>query len=386
MNLNAPWESEECFPEKPATSDFGYLERSKLVPCTREELIERCAGLKRPEIELVWHSDAPRLVPVWTVGFLGNALLIREKTVLKQNRRVAAFNVLILFVFWALAHGQKGSVVLVVFFGLFFGVLPLYQSWRDLRRIDHVKWDTTTAATSFDRYAAWVETRSDTMTRLLLGIITLVGILQVVAGYRLRPHGAGIEMPSIMLAGLIKESVRHGEWWRLFTAPLLHGSLVHFIFNATALFGLGRLTEALAGRSRLAMVFALSALGGSLFSQLAMPNTASVGASGGLLGLIGFLMLLGYRRKALLPPGFLKVFVLNVALVAVMGIAARSIVDNAAHFGGFAAGVAIAAFTVPRQGGLPVSDTRTSNISGILSFGSILGFALVAAGKMFGKF
>jgi membrane associated rhomboid family serine protease len=385
MGLNAPWESEECFPEKPAGSDFGYLEGSKLIAASREELIQRCAGLKRPEVELVWHPDAPRLVPVWTVGFLGEALRVHEKAVLKQNARVAGFNVLVLCVCWALMRGQKGSIALIVFFGFFFGVIPLYQSWRALRHFDEFELDTTSATTPIDRYAAWVQTRPDTMTRLLLGVITVIGVFQIVVQYWLRPRGIDFDVPSVGLAGLVKKDVRHGEWWRLFTAPLLHGNLVHYMFNAVALFGLGRLMEALAGKYRLATVFALSAVGGSLFSQWASPTT-SVGASGGLMGLIGFLLALGFRRKAILPPGFAKMFALNVALVAVMGIAAHSMIDNAAHFGGFATGLAIAVFTIPRQGGLPVAETRWSNISGIISFGCILGFALVAAGKILGKF
>lgn len=342
-------------------------------------------------MDLVWHPGAPRLVPIWTVEFLGSAVLEHEKAALRQNIRVAVFNLLVVAGLWAITHGKTASMALVLFFGLFFGVVPLVQNWRELRVLNGVNpTGLGMPITPIDRYAAWIETQSDTMTRWLLLIITLVGLAQVYVEFWYqnwaRTHGYVVQSPSVALAGMVKELVRQGQWWRLFTAPLLHGGLVHYVFNATALLGLGRLTEALAGRHRLATVFAISAIGGSVFSQLAMPNTAaSVGASGGLLGLVGFLLILGYRRKALLPPGFVKMFAFNIALVAVMGVAGHSIIDNAAHFGGLMTGVAVAAFMVPPEGGLPLPESRGERIAGIVSFGAILGFAVVAVGKLIGR-
>jgi membrane associated rhomboid family serine protease len=182
-------------------------------------------------------------------------------------------------------------------------------------------------------------------------------------------------------AGLVKEAVRHGEVWRLFTAALLHGSFEHFLFNAAALFGLGRMAEALAGRWRMAAVFGVSALLGNVFSFLAAPRGVSVGASGGLLGLVGFLMVVGYRRKTLLPPGFLRVFGINLALVVVMGVVARSMVDNAAHFGGFAAGTILGAFMAPPHGGLPLPDSGRARLAGVVVFGVVLASAAMAIVK-----
>jgi membrane associated rhomboid family serine protease len=214
------------------------------------------------------------------------------------------------------------------------------------------------------------------MTWTLLSIIGTVGALQLLVDFD----------RSVRIAGLVKSELRHGQWWRLFTAPFLHGNLIHFIFNASALLGLGRLTEALAGRSRLATVFAASAIGGSVFSLFLMPHSISVGASGGLLGLIGFLLVLGYRRRSLLPPGFVRAFVINVALVVVMGIVAFSIIDNASHLGGFLCGATAAAIMVRPQGSLPLQSSRRSKVAGIVSFAGMICFAFFAACKMLGKF
>jgi membrane associated rhomboid family serine protease len=355
------------------------MEKGKLKSCTREELINRCSSLKMPEIELVWHPDTSRLVPIMTVDFLQEGLRTREKEVLRQNYNVALFNVIVFTCFGlgTLLHAkgfQGGYLALVICFGLLFGVWPLYENWRDLRHFDEIKWDTT--STPYDRYAAWVSTRTAKTTWLLLLVIGLVGVVQVFSTSN-----------SILAAGLVKRAVLHaGQWWRLFTAPFLHGGLIHFIFNASALLGLGRMTEALAGGRRLATVFALSAFGGGIFSLLFMPGATSVGASGGLTGLIGFLLILGWRHKTVLPPGFVRLFVLNIILVAVMGAVAYSVVDNAAHLGGFLFGAACGGVMVHRKDPLPLPPTFASLLIGSASAVMIVLSALLATCKILGKF
>jgi membrane associated rhomboid family serine protease len=64
--------------------------------------------------------------------------------------------------------------------------------------------------------------------------------------------------------------------------------------------------EFVASRYHLCLIFLLSALCGSFFSLFLLPNTTSAGASGGLMGLVGFLAMMGYRRKEKLPRGFFK--------------------------------------------------------------------------------
>lgn len=377
--VSALWESDDCFPVKPAGEDYGYMEKGKLKACTREQLIERCSGLELPEIELVWHPNTPRLVPIMTVDFLQDGLRDREKKVLKRNFNVGLFNVIVfsLFGLGVLRHVkgfQGGYAALVICFGFLFGVWPLWESWRALRHFDETKWDAT--PTPYDHYAAWVSTRSSRTTWMILLVLGLVGVAQVFSPY-----------DSIIAAGLVKPAVTQaGQWWRLFTAPFLHGGPIHFIFNASALLGLGRLAEALAGGRRMAMVFALSAFGGGVFSLMFMPHTTSVGASGGLMGLIGFLLVLGWLRKAILPPGFTRMFVLNVILVAVMGAVAYSVVDNAAHLGGFLAGLFCGGLMVRRDAKLPLPPTPVSILGGASSAVAIVLSALLATCKILGKF
>ena len=366
--VHTPWESEECFPAKPAGQDYGYVEKGKLVGCTLEQLIDKCGGLES-EVDLVWHPNAPRLVPVRTAGFLIEALRKHERATVEHNSKIAWINVVVFCIFCLGAHQHRGYFELAVLFAIFTGVVPLVQARRELRELDKPDW-TPAIDANFERYTAWIETRSMVMTWIFLAIIGMVGGSQLLA-----------KGDSIQRAGLVKAATLHGQWWRFFTGTLLHGNLIHFLFNASALWGLGRLTEALAGRFRFAFVFVLSMMGGSLFS-LCLTKATSVGISGGLLGLIGFLIVLGMRRRQFLPQDFTRIFLMNVALLVVMGIIARSIIDNSAHMGGFVFGLLTGVFMVHREGTLPLPPSRAINIAGVISIAVVIFFAFLAANRM----
>jgi hypothetical protein len=62
-NYRPPWERHDAFPEKPTDSDYGYVLRGKPVPCSQGELIRRGGSQDIPQIELVWHPGAARMVP-----------------------------------------------------------------------------------------------------------------------------------------------------------------------------------------------------------------------------------------------------------------------------------------------------------------------------------
>jgi membrane associated rhomboid family serine protease len=177
--------------------------------------------------------------------------------------------------------------------------------------------------------------------RWLAGMIAAVGAAQLLAS------GSGAPAFGIAPAMMVPEYIRAGETWRLLTAGYLHGNIIHFAVNFMALLSLGRETEVLAHRAYLALVFLAAVLGGSLASFAVPPDVPSVGASGGLMGLIGFLGVLGYRRRETVPAGFLKMVLLNVAVIAGIGIVGMGLIDNAAHAGGLAVGALLGALFIP---------------------------------------
>ena len=104
------------------------------------------------------------------------------------------------------------------------------------------------------------------LTFALLGGLVAVFVLE--QKYAIGPLGPGLR-PSLAtlqaLGALSGEAVlTHGEWYRLFTAPLLHANVWHLIGNGTALFMAGYVLENLAGRAWLAALFVVGGLGGAV--------------------------------------------------------------------------------------------------------------------------
>jgi len=154
---------------------------------------------------------------------------------------------------------------------------------------------------------------------------------------------------SIELAGLVKPLVWKGEWWRILTGGALHAGLFHIYFNSQALYGFGSTIEYFANRAHLAIIFLLAVIGGGIMSLIFMPTGKSVGASGGIMGLVGYLAIYGYRRKHQLPPDFLKSMLINIGFIAAFGIIAYRFVDNFAHLGGLLVGAIYGFIQIPRS-------------------------------------
>jgi membrane associated rhomboid family serine protease len=109
-----------------------------------------------------------------------------------------------------------------------------------------------------------------------------------------------------------------------------------------------------------------------------MPDGSSVGASGGIMGLIGYLAIFGYRRKRQLPPDFLKTMLINIGFIAAFGLIAYQIVDNFGHLGGLLTGAIYGFVQIPSDG--RKNPRETSVVAGI--FG-IIALGVFAAASIF---
>jgi membrane associated rhomboid family serine protease len=137
--------------------------------------------------------------------------------------------------------------------------------------------------------------------------------------------------------GMIPVAIAQGEWWRLITSTLLHGSILHLLFNMYALYWLGPQLERSLGHVRFAALYVLSALGGSVasywFSDL---RTVSVGASGAIFGLITATIVIGREMRT-----DVSQLVVLLGINVVIGFLQPGI-DWRAHFGGAVTGAAVA--------------------------------------------
>lgn len=142
---------------------------------------------------------------------------------------------------------------------------------------------------------------------------------------------------AIPRAALVKPAVWDGEVWRMLTGPMMHGGFYHLWMNLSALVALGRFVEAHGTRTHLAAVFLCSVLGGSAMSVMLTPRT-SVGASGGVMGLVGFLWMMARLRPGEFPDDFGQRMRYVVGATAVLGLVGFEFIDNGAHLGGLLTG------------------------------------------------
>jgi membrane associated rhomboid family serine protease len=82
-----------------------------------------------------------------------------------------------------------------------------------------------------------------------------------------------------------------GEWWRVATTGLQHGSWLHVALNTWSLWVVGEWAEAVWGRVRLLLLFVISSVLGCLASVGWAEAPMVVGASAGVLGIAGALLI-----------------------------------------------------------------------------------------------
>lgn len=184
--------------------------------------------------------------------------------------------------------------------------------------------------------------------------IILIACLTAVSLCQFAVDGAGSLLfdgsgESILRAGFDKTAFAHGEYWRILTGAALHGGLVHLLFNCYALYVLGKLIETLSNRAHLAVVFLLSAIGGGILSFIFLPDGVSVGASGGIVGFLGYLAAYGFIRRKLLPPAFLKNMLFNIGFIALYGVLLNQTIDNFGHLGGLIVGAIYGFIQIPKD-------------------------------------
>ena len=81
--------------------------------------------------------------------------------------------------------------------------------------------------------------------------------------------------------------VEGNDIWRLASAMVLHAGLIHYLLNMLALWFVGSAVELCHGFLPSLLLFVFPAIGGTILSAIFLPRYISVGASGGIFGLIG---------------------------------------------------------------------------------------------------
>ena len=143
-----------------------------------------------------------------------------------------------------------------------------------------------------------------------------------------------------------------GEYWRFFTATLMHFGFEHLLNNMVMLGAAGQILENALGKIKYVVLYFLAGIGGCIFSYLQMMYSGeyaiSAGASGSIFGIVGalawVLILHRGRYKNLTGRGMIIMLVISLYY----GVSTGG-VDNWGHIGGFVMGFVLSIFFYRRN-------------------------------------
>ena len=362
-NPNSPvWAREDAFPDSP--NGWGWVDsKKKSHPCdSLESLTTAIRDDRDASVALVWSPGHPKMILPEELEGMGDALRTARARWIHDDLNSATHKLrwfgLVLAVLSAYSfytsfarNGQiadlfprlqlalrtmlgstQAGLALLLF--VIFAFIPWYQARKRGKQLGQWTEAGIAEAAPTIRFETWLERQKAPFTKIFLGLIAIVGLVQL------------LPSDGLAAAGLVKERYLHGEWWRLLTAPFLHGNIVHFLMNASGLLYLGKRLEVFARWPHLPLVFLFAAvIGGEASARfVAAP---SVGASGGLMGWLGFLLVFETLHESLVPRRARRRLAAGVALTAFIGLIGYRYIDNAAHAGGLAAGMLYALIVFP---------------------------------------
>lgn len=139
--------------------------------------------------------------------------------------------------------------------------------------------------------------------------------------------------------------LEQGQWWRLISSAFVHMDITHILFNGYGLYVVGPLIERFYGKSRFIVIYFGTAILSALAS-LFLNDAVSGGASGALYGLVGAMLVLGYKYRSQLPERISRALTRGMLPWVIFGIGIGFFdflpMDNAAHIGGLLSGALLA--------------------------------------------
>jgi membrane associated rhomboid family serine protease len=152
----------------------------------------------------------------------------------------------------------------------------------------------------------------------------------------------GLEQELLSRFAQINAAVAAGEWWRIYTVVLLHGSITHILFNMWALWVLGPQIERGVGTGPfISLYLASAAVGGAFAYYLGNPRDVGVGASGAIFGLFGIWLSWALHRRGTMQG---RAILGQLGFLLLINAAIPFIFRNVswqAHLGGLIAGFVI---------------------------------------------
>jgi membrane associated rhomboid family serine protease len=173
---------------------------------------------------------------------------------------------------------------------------------------------------------------------------TFVLILAIATGFgiEMATNSVGNDDALLKLGALPDNGQLRGEVWRFATYSFLHFNWLHLVLNVGLLFWIGRIVEKQLGTGRGALIYFVSVICSAAVILLVHnwhpKEGATVGASGGVFGLLGAALIVSYRQNG---DNRLRKW-LWIALLAGFGVSLLPDISMAGHIGGIIGGLAVA--------------------------------------------
>jgi rhomboid protease GluP len=152
--------------------------------------------------------------------------------------------------------------------------------------VGHVTRVKQSAATHFKDHAAPVDNGPTPIVTISLVAINLTVYFWMLASGLDLKH----EQTLIAWGGNFGPATTNGQWWRLATAMFVHNGFLPLLINSVCLLQIGTVVERIVGRAAFGAVYVATGILASAVNLAMNPITVSAGASGAVLGLLGFLI------------------------------------------------------------------------------------------------
>lgn len=328
------WAQYQLKPIKTNEEHFSYIKQNDIYTefkCSNEEIFKEELESYSDEIAYISEAEEDEYRPFGLKREeRAMQLRLRKHALKKSIRFPLLFTILyILLLLNIISLGD--DFVSAELMLLIFAVIPCCYKLISLVETSHASPEISQEEHETIRLNQWLSYSTSNLNYILPFLLLFMFVLQM---------GHGMET-TILEFGLVKPLDFSNAAYRLITAAFVHGSLMHIIFNASVLYSFGDQFLKFANFWRLLGVFLVSAIIGSFFSLLMYPEATSVGASGGVLGVFGFILSLALRNRDIFPKSFIKGLIIYLVAIALLGLGAIEIIDNGAHLGGILGGMCL---------------------------------------------
>lgn len=329
------WDELIDYPERPPLIEYGFVTSgdATIIPCSRE-VLEKFLDDETMRLRFIATPEYHHCIIPGTDNF--SFAIVRNKTIrvlrkaMQRSIRTTVIVALILFISFASNSFAALPSRFWRYFFVAFGIVPLATQLFNYYQLQNRRQQPSKAETEQLKFLYWLGNSSISRWHLLFlpVLLCLAFTLQTIFGLGM----------VISHYGLVKTATKNGEVWRLLSAMFLHGGFFHIVGNVVSLLGLSIIVLKFTSLRYLIACFAISGIVGNLLSLVLYPSVTSIGASGGIMGLLGWILALAFQLRRIIPHEFLKSLLLSVFFVGILGATCFDFIDNTGHFGGLAAG------------------------------------------------